>query len=332
MFLAKSYRDRILDTHVGKTFIEDGWQSADLHVHTTCSHDVLPSPDFHPEAIYRKAMKQGLSFVSITDHDTMDAYDIVGWEREHLVTGVEVSFRDLKRVGHTIHVNVYDLTKKEFDDIKQIAVFDQNIETFIDYLKSNHLPYLYNHPFWFDSRDKPNYLAAAEIFEFFPVIEYNMKRVRKKNLLALWLAAEYEKGIMAGTDTHIGRVGEAYTLSKGSTFREYFSNIKRGNSFIVPQDLTIKNLNYEILTWIEVLFSLEEVLGEKTHFTGIKPVDSVINFVASNSYEDYPRTFSIFESFLRKFAKTGFLSYAYLCSQNMMANKIGKLLEIPDQA
>jgi predicted metal-dependent phosphoesterase TrpH len=332
MLLPQSYRDKILDAQEGKNHLNDGWMSADLHVHSTCSHDVLPSPDFHPEAIYQAAMDKGLSFVSITDHDTMDAYDILGWDRENLVTGVEVSFRDLKRVGHTIHVNVWTLDKQQYQEIENIALYDQNIETFISYLKDQNLPYQYNHPFWFDSRDKPNYLAAAEIFELFPVIEYNMKRVRKKNLLALWLAAEYDKGIIAGTDTHIGRVGEAYTLAQGNTFRDYYNNIVVGKSLIVPQDLNVKNLNYEILTWIEVLFSLEEVLGEKTHFSGIKPVDAVINFFASNSYEDYPRTFTMFESFLRKFAKTGCLSYVYLLSQNLMANRIGRLLEIPDIA
>ncbi len=90
------------------------------------------------------------------------------------------------------------------------------------------------------------------------------------------------------------------------------------------------SLNYEITTWIEVLFSLNEVKKEKARFTGIDLVDSLINFFAANTTKDYPRIFPILESFLHEVAKTGFFSYLYLRSQYQLARKIRKLLEVPD--
>lgn len=273
-----------------------------------------------------------MGYITITDHDSMDAYDLIGWERERLVTGVEVTLRDPVRVGHTLHINVYELNRSQFEELQKIARFDQNIDTFITYLNDQNLPYTYNHPFWFVTGDKPDYRAVEHIIELFPIIEYNMKRVRKKNLLAMWLAAKYNKGITAATDTHIGGIGKAYTLSRGDTFREYFDNIVKGDSRIVPQDLTLSNLNQEMLTWIEVLFDLDEIKGEKARFTGIKPLDAVINFLANHTNEEYPRTFPILESLLREITLSGVLSSCYLFSQNRTANKIGRLLEIPDLA
>ncbi|MBI1388142.1 MAG: PHP domain-containing protein [bacterium] len=332
MLLPTSYRDRILSFEQSEENVRQGYAPADLHVHSSCSHDVLPFPDFHPEAIYQEALKKDFAYITITDHDTMEAYDIIGWDRERLVTGVEITLRDPIRVGHTIHVNVYELNKKQFEELRSIAVFDQNIETFISFLRDQNLPYTYNHPFWFVTHDKPNYRAVEEIIELFPVIEYNMKRVRRKNLMALWLAAKYGKGIIASTDTHIGQLGRAYTLSKGDTFREYFQNIADCNAFIVPQDLTLKNLNYEIATWIEVLFNLDETTPGATRYTGIGVVDRFINFCAANTYEDYPRVFPIMERCFQELARTGLFSLLYLSSQNHKARKIRKLLEIPDLA
>ncbi len=330
MLLTKEYRKRILEKREGEQKKRKGWLAVDLHVHSSCSHDVLPSPEFHPEVLYQKSFQLGFDFVTITDHDTMDAYNVIGWERERLVTGVEISLFDPLRVGHTIHVNVYTLNVSQFHELKRIASCDRNIETFIEYLNDQDLPYIYNHPFWFMQHDRPNYRAVEEIFGLFPVIEYNMKRVRKKNLLALGLAAKYQKGFTASTDTHIGKIGQAYTLAQGNSFREFFSNISQGNSYIVPQDLNLNTLNHEIATWIEVLFHLDSRKNEKTRYTGIKTVDQCINFFACNSPEDYPRMFPMIESFLYELAKTGIFTQLYLRSQDRLAYKIGKLLEIPD--
>ncbi|MEW6238780.1 MAG: PHP domain-containing protein [Candidatus Omnitrophota bacterium] len=329
MSMMPTISKRILRPEQGWPCIQNGYLAADLHVHSTCSYDVLPSQEFQPEAIYRKALNLGMDYITITDHDTMAAYDVIGWDREHLVTGVEMSLLDRKRVGHTIHVNVYDLKKYQFDELLRIAQHDQNIETYIGCLRDQKLPYLYNHPFWFSQGDRPNYRAVKDIVELFPVIEYNMKRVRRKNLLALGMAMMERKGILASTDTHIGRIAQSYTLAKGDTFREYFANISQGNAYIIPQDLDLQNLNSEIVGWIELLFRLENVLRGRAHFTGITILDCAINFLANNTSDNYPYSFPIMESLSRKIVKTGFFSFLYLFQQNMNAKKIGKILDIP---
>lgn len=320
---------QILCQDQGIQYIQNGFLAADLHVHSTCSYDVLPSQEFHPQALYQKARDLGLNYITITDHDTMAAYDIIGWEREGLVTGVEISLLDKKRVGHTIHTNVYDLKKHHFRELQRITQLDPNIETFIAYLRDQNLPYQFNHPFWFSPGEEPHYRSVKDIVTLFPVVEYNMKRIRKKNLLALWMAKTEKKGIVASTDTHIGKIGQSYTLAKGDSFREYFNNIAQGNAYIVPQDLDLANLNSEIVSWIELLFRLEDVLRSRSNFTGISVLDEFINFLACNNSDNYPYTFPILECISRKIVKTGFFSLIYLFQQNLNAKKIGKVLDIP---
>lgn len=323
------YPQRFLTNEQAAEKQSDEWIAADLHVHSSCSYDVLPSPDLHPEAIYQKAYDNGLGFITITDHDTMDAYDIIGWERERLVTGVEITLLDRIRVGHTIHVNVYGLNKEQFNELLNIAQKDANIINFIEFLQEEKLSYVYNHPFWFPSGEKANYKAVEEIVELFPVIEYNMKRVKKKNMLAMWLAYKYSKGIVANTDTHIAELGKAFNLSKGETFKEYFANIVQGESYIVPNDLTNKTLNFEITRWAEILFELDESVGY-SKYTGIGWVDSVINFFANNTYETHPHIFRSVDLFLHHFLKTQIVSFCYLSSQNRKARAIRKELQIPN--
>ncbi len=83
---------------------------ADLHCHTTCSDGTLT-----PIEILHLAKKQHLSGLSITDHDTLDAYtnDTLQWAHElkvDLFTGVELS----TRLDHTpLHILGYGVGQTE---------------------------------------------------------------------------------------------------------------------------------------------------------------------------------------------------------------------------
>ncbi|MBD3265396.1 hypothetical protein GF373_01900, partial [bacterium] len=59
-FLSHNYHETIVDFGQGNRLKKDGWIAADLHVHSSCSKDVLHSPEFHPEAIYQRARQMGM--------------------------------------------------------------------------------------------------------------------------------------------------------------------------------------------------------------------------------------------------------------------------------
>lgn len=85
----------------------------DLHIHTNKSDG-----EYSPKEIIDEAKKLGVSVISITDHDTIDAYseELFNYVREKgikLIPGVEISTK-IEKVGiHILGYN-FDLENKEF--------------------------------------------------------------------------------------------------------------------------------------------------------------------------------------------------------------------------
>jgi len=300
-----------------------GWHAADLHVHTFFSRDVLHARPLHPLELYNKSLRLGLKFITFTDHDTMDAYDLIGWNRENLVTGVEIKIKDMDMVGHTIHVNVYDLAKDQFNDLKEIAQ-SGDLKTFLAYLKRNDLPFVYNHPLWFEPNELPNLAAIPRLAKLFPVLEYNMYRINRKNELVMNIARKYNRGLVASTDTHSGSIGKVYTLSRGDTFKEYFRNIKKGNSYIVIKDLTKEDLVEEINAWIGMIFRNEMIQEAPRISTGIGYIDKIIRILSSNTLMDFPRLQKSAMSMAYKISNSGVPALLYLRSERLLLPEIEK--------
>jgi len=318
---------RILSLEKAKTLRKQGWKAADLHVHSLCSSDVLSVRPMHPEVLYCRARKLGLSFITFTDHDTMDAYDILGWDRKGLVTGVEIKIMDPDLVGHTIHVNVYDLDKKEFRELEEIAL-EGDLKDFLATLRRNDLPFVYNHPLWFEAGEKPNLAVIPELVKLFPVVEYNMHRIKRKNEIAVELAERFGKGLIAATDTHSGAVGDIYTLARGESFREFFNNIVHRNSFMAADDLTRKDLTEEINAWID-LISCQDILSDlKDYSIGVKYVDGLIHTLTSETLKGFPRLYRCSLSLCHRISNSGLPALIYLRAERSLIPEIERQLGI----
>lgn len=89
---------------------------ADLHLHTTCSDGSTS-----PTELIQLAQQKGLKGLSITDHDSIDAYEpaIPAAKKAglHLGTGVEFS---CEFQGHSLHLLGYDFDL-ENDGIRQLC-------------------------------------------------------------------------------------------------------------------------------------------------------------------------------------------------------------------
>ena len=181
---------KILSPADAEFFCRDGWKAADLHAHTLYSADVIPAPSLRPQALYQVAINNGMDFVTFTDHDTMASYQVSALSGEGLVRGAEIKIKDIEAVGHTIHVNVYELDNYQFKELERIAG-QGYIYQFLDFLKEEDLPFVYNHPLWFESGEKPNYAAIPDLIRLFPVVEYNMHRVRRENELVVEFALNH---------------------------------------------------------------------------------------------------------------------------------------------
>ncbi|MEW6440840.1 MAG: PHP-associated domain-containing protein [bacterium] len=321
-------RARILRDARDAGAIPEGWRAADLHVHTFFSYDVIPVSSSDPLRLYEKARQRGLHYLSFTDHDTMDAYDRVGWQREGLVPGVEIKILDRKKVGHTIHVNVFLLDRRQFGEMKALVSKDQDIENFLQFVRAERLPVIYNHPFWFERGEKPNVPAVFEIARLFPVIEYNRGRIPRLNRLALEMAERHGKGMVACSDTHTGRnLGAIRTHAPGESFREYFENVSRGQACLVAQDMTIRGLVEEANEGIRQFFGRNPGQGAVAEFAGkLGPtyLRWLVRLLARDGLLANNRLRRTVEGLLYALSNTAVIQSHYIRSQESLAVRIAE--------
>lgn len=328
----RNYEEKLIAPERAAELMEDGWKRADLHVHTTCSFDVLPAKDLNPESLYERSFEIGMDFVTFTDHDTIEAYEILGWDREKLVPGAEMSVYDPEFAGHALHINVFELDREEFSELREISKIEHNLKSFIKYLKRHKLPFVYNHPFWFEFHQEPDLSAVPGLAKLFPVLEYNMHELKQKNELTIALAERFGKGIVATTDTHSGKLGQVYTLAKGDSFREYFRNIEKGKSYIVPEDLTRELLIEEMNTWIDLIFEKSQKNRDIKHYlTGIKPLDAMVRISRSTLFNYSPKLNRTAMNLFYMISNTGLPASFYIHSEKSFAKKIEKKIGIESQ-
>ncbi|MEI7473231.1 MAG: PHP domain-containing protein [bacterium] len=92
----------------------DYYENANFHIHSTCSDGLLS-----PEAIIKNAVKLNLKYISITDHNTLDAYksfDCFNQANLQVITGVEF---DCWHKGTLLHILGYgvDINNKELNSL-----------------------------------------------------------------------------------------------------------------------------------------------------------------------------------------------------------------------
>lgn len=328
----RNYEEKLITLEQAAELMEEGWKRADLHVHTTCSFDVLPAKDLNPESLYDKSLEMGMDFITFTDHDTMEAYEILGWDREKLVPGAEMTIYDPEFAGHTLHINVFELEMEEFSELREIAEIEHDLKSFIGYLKRHKLPFVYNHPFWFEFHKQPNPSAVPKLAKLFPVLEYNMHELKQKNELTIALAEKFGKSIVATTDTHTGKLGQVYTLAKGDNFREYFRNIEKGRNYIVTEDLTRELLIEEMNTWIDLIFEKSQKSRDiKNYLTGIKSLDVMVKISRSTLLNYSPRLNRTAMNLFYMISNTGLPASFYIHSEKCFAREIEKNIEIRSQ-
>lgn len=175
---------------------------------------------------------------------------------------------------------------------------------------------------------RPNLAAIPKIAKLFPVLEYNMHRIDRKNQLVMEMARKFNRGLVAATDTHSGMVGKIYTIAKRETFREFFRNIRKGNSYIVVRDLTKEDLAEEINAWIGLVFSLETDVGAHGCSTGIGYLDKVIHALTRETFRDFPRLYSYAMRLAYRLSNSGLPATFYLRSERSMLPEIEKQLFI----
>ncbi len=208
----------------------------DLHCHSTASvlsklgvqtSLGLPECATPPEDVLELAVRRGMDFVTLTDHDTIaGAQQIADDPRVFLSEELTVGFRGEPQ---QVHVLCYDITP---DDHDWLQAHNADVEACAAYLHEHEIATALAHPF---------YAVAApltprhrrRLAQLFPVWETrNGSRARELNApAAVYIETHGGTGI-GGTDDHAGvDIGRTWTRTPhAATPQELLAHVRAGRA------------------------------------------------------------------------------------------------------
>ena len=228
----------------------------DLHVHSCFSKH--PSEWFlqrigtresyiEPEEIYRAAKREGMDYVTITDHNTIEG--AMGLKERHpqdVFTGLEATAY-FPEDGTKIHVLVWGLSEAQFQKIDALRT---NIYELRSYLLEQRLAHAVAHLTYsvngmlslehierlllmFDhfelsngSRERINSETLSQVFA--GLTPGKMQDLCDKYFIQPNLSEPWRKGMVGGSDDHSGLfIAKTYTCAQASTPEEFLDKIKR---------------------------------------------------------------------------------------------------------
>ena len=227
---------------------------ADLHVHSKYSNH--PSEWFlqrlgasesytEPEFIYRSAKEKGMNFVTVTDHNRIEAALLLK-ERypQDVFTGVE-STAYFPEDGCKVHILIYGFDERQFEEIQ---THRHNIYDLSEYLHENRLAHSVAHAS-FSVNGKISLAHLEKLILLFNVFEARnggRSRFHNDTWTAIlsdltpetvnYLYRKYRieprgenpwiKGLTGGSDDHAGLfIGQTYTQSAARTKDEFLKSI-----------------------------------------------------------------------------------------------------------
>ncbi|MBI9091937.1 MAG: glycosyltransferase [Desulfobacterium sp.] len=282
---------------------------ADLHVHSMASK--RPSEWFlkkvgaresytDVETIYQKAKQQGMTFVTVSDHNTIEGgLKLVETHPDDTFLSVEVTTY-FPEDNCKVHILVFDLTPEQFEEIDGIR---NNIYLLRDYLLKEHLAHSVAHATY--SVNKKLTLAVLEkLMVLFDVFE-GINGARNSLHNEVWqtvlhsltpdrmddLAERYGiqpgssdpwvKGITGGSDDHAGLfIGQTFTTAPwGTTKADFINSIREKRTFSSGRSNDYKTL----------AFSIYKIFCDYSGTRCLNDPHSVREFVASVLFSDSDR-------------------------------------------
>jgi len=226
----------------------------DLHVHSIAS-GMCDTPGLtriakesynQPAEVYERCKRLGMSIVTLTDHDSIDAAEALRKYPDFFLSE-EVTVR--MPTGTQIHLGVYGITEKDHAEISRRR---NDFIALLMYLTERKIFFSLNHVFssltgrreiedfnWFAS-----YIPALEV--------RNGQMWQAANQQAQQLASKLGKAAVAGSDSHtLSGVARTFTEMPGArTVEEYFAGLRAGRGIIHGQHGSYAKLTMDILNFV----------------------------------------------------------------------------------
>ncbi len=179
-----------------------------------------------PGAVYEALKRRGMDLVTVTDHDSIDAAEVLRRNPDFFLSE-EVTCRTSR--GTELHVGVYDIGERDHIEIQRRR---DDLAALFAYLGERELLFAINHAFSALTGAR----AEADFDEFaerFPAVEIlNGQMLALANSHAEAFAARHRKIALAGSDSHtLAALGQTYTRVHGArNRREFLDGLKQGRT------------------------------------------------------------------------------------------------------
>ncbi len=208
----------------------------DLHCHSTASVFSklgvqtslgLPESATPPEDVLELAMRRGMDFVTLTDHDTIaGALEIADDPRVFLSEELTVAF---KGEPQHVHVLCWGITP---DDHEWLQFHNADVEACAEYLHEHEIATALAHPFYaVEAPLTPRH--RRRLAQLFPVWETrNGSRAKELNApAAIYIETHGGTGV-GGSDDHAGvDIGRTFTETpRCATPREFLAHVRAGRA------------------------------------------------------------------------------------------------------
>lgn len=206
-----------------------------------------------PEDVYRIAKERGMSYVTLTDHDSIDGalYLLNKYpDLTDFFIGEEVETY-FPETGQRIHVGVWGLNEAQHREIQRLR---PNIRELVPYMKSEKLLFGVNH--LFQNYRMKNVAARyinelLEMFNVFEVMNGAMASFHNKMVQQLCATVKEHHGrtvsMVGGSDAHtLKHVAKVHTVSKGATVQEFLDNVRAGDCFAWGSEMRFTELVADI--------------------------------------------------------------------------------------
>jgi len=195
-----------------------------------------------PAEVYHRCKRLGMSIVTLTDHDSIDAAEVL---RKHpdFFLSEEVTAR--LPTGTTMHLGVYGITERDHAEIQRRR---NDFTALLMYLTERKIFFSANHLFssLTGRRDVEDFDWFASYVPGFEV--RNGQMWRQANQQAGRMAAKLGKVGVAGSDSHtLSGIALTHTEVPGArTVEEFFSGLRNGRGVIHGQDGSFTKITLDI--------------------------------------------------------------------------------------
>jgi predicted metal-dependent phosphoesterase TrpH len=260
----------------------NSFMRCDLHVHSTAS-GMCNTPGLsrvcresynEPQEVHERLKHLGMSIVTLTDHDSIDAAEVLRRHRDFFLSE-EVTAR--MPSGTEMHLGVYGITERDHTEIQRRR---NDFIALLMYLTERKLFFSVNHVFsgLTGRRDEDDFSWFASYVPAFEV--RNGQMWPEANASAERLAKRLGKIGVGGSDSHtIAGVGLTYTEVPGvRTVDEFLAGLRAGRGIVQGVHGSYVKLTTDVYRIIAAFF------GEKPWALPILPITVLVPAITAGHW------------------------------------------------